>query len=75
MKLLEAVKFHGLFRLWNVDGEEVTEALFFSEILKSIVDNGNDWDPGVFDWSHEEEIDFADWQEIEVEVLPMVMIE
>ncbi len=74
MKLLEAVKQPGLYRLWNSRGKEVTEALFFNEILKSIVDDGNDWDPGTFNWYLEDEINFADWQKIEVEVLPIVIV-
>ncbi|WP_332455476.1 hypothetical protein [Domibacillus aminovorans] len=47
MILLEAVKFHGLFRLWNVEEKEVTEPLFFSEILKCFGDNDTDWNLGV----------------------------
>ncbi|MGG3452277.1 hypothetical protein ABER98_20970 [Domibacillus aminovorans] len=73
--LLEAVKFHGLFRLWNVQEKEVTEPLFFSEILKCIGDNDNDWNLGVFNWFHEDEINFEDWQELTVDVLPIVMNE
>ncbi|WP_018392511.1 hypothetical protein [Bacillus sp. 37MA] len=69
MILLEAAKHRGLFRLWNVTGKEVTEALFYSEILKCIVDDGDDWDPSSFDWINEREINFEDWQEIGLEDL------
>ncbi|MGG3452087.1 hypothetical protein ABER98_19945 [Domibacillus aminovorans] len=73
MKLLEAVKLPGLYRLWNNEEKEVTEALFFGEISKSIVDDGSDWDPGIFEWFHEGYINFADWQEMKVQILPMVI--
>ncbi len=73
MILLEAVKFQGLFRLWNVQEKVVTEPLFFSEILKCIVDDGNDWDPGMLDWYHEEDINFDNWKEMKIQVLPMVI--
>ncbi len=51
----------------------MTEALFFGEISKSIVDDGSDWDPGIFEWFHEGYINFADWQEMKVQILPMVI--
>ncbi|MGG3450514.1 hypothetical protein ABER98_11620 [Domibacillus aminovorans] len=75
MKLLKSVKFHGLFRLWNVKEKEVTDALFFSEILKFISNQEANWNPGFFEWYHQEEINFADWQEFEIEVLPLLIIE
>ncbi|WP_342743114.1 hypothetical protein [Domibacillus mangrovi] len=53
MKLLAAVKVPGLYRLWNSKGKEVTGALFFDEISRSVVDDGNDWDPGIFSWFNE----------------------
>ncbi|OKL37373.1 hypothetical protein BLL40_05160 [Domibacillus mangrovi] len=74
MEILKADKQQGLYCLWNSRGAEVTETLFFNLILKSIVDDSNGWDPGFFDWYHEDEINFVDWQRIEVEVWPMVIV-
>ncbi|OKL36774.1 hypothetical protein [Domibacillus mangrovi] len=73
MILLEAVKHQDLFRLWNIQEKEVTEPLVFSEILKCIVDDSNDWDPGMLDWYHEEEINFDNWKVMKVQVLPMMI--
>ncbi|OKL35487.1 hypothetical protein [Domibacillus mangrovi] len=73
MKLLKAVKFHGLFRLWNVQEKKVTDALFFSELLRCIGNEEKDWDPGVFEWYHQEDINFADWQEMKIHFLPFVI--
>ncbi len=51
----------------------MTDALFFSEILNWLVDDGNDWDPGMLDWYHEEEINFDNWKEMKVQIFPMVI--
>ncbi|OAH57746.1 MULTISPECIES: hypothetical protein [Bacillaceae] len=75
MKLLEAVKLPGLYRLWNSERKEVSEALFFGEISRSIGDNETDWNPNIFSWINEREFNFEDWQEVDVEILPTVITE
>lgn len=71
MKVLESVKQPGLYRLWYNRGKEVTEAVTYDGILKSIVDD-EDWDPGIFKWISEQEINLEDWKEIEFPPLDFI---
>lgn len=71
VKVLESVNQPGLYRLWHSRGKEVTNELTYDEILKSIVGD-DDWDPGVFKWACESEIDFAEWREIDFAPLHFV---
>lgn len=73
MKVLRSVKSPGQYCLWNNIGKEVTEAVAYEEIMKSIIVDEDDWDPGLFKWSSESDFNFDGWQE--TIILPINLIE
>lgn len=65
MKVLKSAHDPDLYCLWNNIGKEVTEAVAYDRIMKSIVDE-DDWDPGIFKWVSDNNFNFEEWQEIVV---------
>lgn len=65
MKVLKSANDPDLYCLWNNIGKEVTEAVAYDRIMKSIVDE-DDWDPGIFKWVSDNNFNFEEWQEIVV---------
>lgn len=73
MKVLRFTNSPSLYCLWNNIGKEVTEAVTYDKIMKSIIADEDDWDPGLFKWISERNFNFDGWQE--TVILPINLIE
>lgn len=73
MKILRSKNSPSLYCLWNNIEKEVTEAVIYEEIMKSIIVDEDDWDRGIFKWTNESDFNFEGWQE--TIILPITCIE
>ncbi|WP_050182839.1 hypothetical protein [Domibacillus robiginosus] len=73
MKVLRSTNAPDLYCLWNNIGKEVTQAVTYEEMMRSIIVDEDDWDPGIFKWSNESDFNFEGWQE--TIILPISLIE